>query len=187
MPRLNGPTARRLQLLAAAACVAAAATACATSRGQRYRYNVDFMSEGPPWKEARHSETKTVMTREYVRPGESLNDWHELLTVQVFDRARGGFPAPAPAEAMLRQRMTARCPGVVWNEIAADSASVLYEWRVAGCAGQPDQHEIARIFERSGARARVAYARKGAAMPDSVRAGWVRRLGAARFTTTPAR
>lgn len=182
------PTTRRRRPLALLLPLAlAAASGCMTMRGQRYHYDVAFDSEGPPWKEASRSETAAVMTREYVRPGETLGDWRELLTVQVFDRARGGFPAPAAAEASLRQKMVARCPGVVWNEIAADSASVLYEWRVAGCAGQPDQHEVARILEGRGARARIAYARKGAAMPDSVRAGWVARLGKARFTTAPIR
>ena len=179
------PTNRRR--LALALAVAAAATACITTRGKRYDYNVDFMSEGPPWKEASRADTKVTRTREYVRPGETLADWRELLTVQVFDKARGGFPAPPAAEDSLRRRMVARCPGVVWNRIAADSAGVLYEWRVAGCAGTPDQHEVARIIEGRDARARVAYTRKGAPMPDSVRAGWVDRLGKARFRTSRAR
>ena len=73
------------------------------------------------------------------------------------------------------------------RRIAADSAGVLYEWRVAGCAGTPDQHEVARIIEGRDARARVAYTRKGAPMSDSVRAGWVDRLGKARFRTSRAR
>jgi len=179
------PTNRRR--LALALAVAAAATACMTTRGKRYDYNVDFMSEGPPWKEASHAETAATMTREYVRPGETLADWQELLTVQVFDKARGGFPAPPAAEDSLRRRTAARCPGVVWNQLAADSAGVLYEWRVAGCAGTPDQHEVARIVEGRDARARIAYTRKGAPMPDSVRAGWVDRLGKARFRTSRAR
>ena len=45
----------------------------------------------------------------------------------------------------------------------------------------------ARSLAGGGGRARIAYARKGAAMPDSVRAGWVARLGKARFTTAPIR
>lgn len=166
-----------------------AAAACSTLRSKPYRYSVDFDSEGPRWQEASHTQTRGVMTREYVRPGETLASWRELLTVQVFEKARrgGGFPAPPAAEAALRATMSARCPDVAWNELAADSAGVLYEWRVSGCARQPDQHEIARIVEGAGARARIAYARKGGAMPDSVRASWAERLRRARFTTAPIR
>jgi hypothetical protein len=181
------PAPNRRPLALAIALLALAATACMTSRGQRYHYNVAFDSPGPPWKEASHTESSGVMTREYVRPGETLGDWRELLTVQVFDRAHSKFPAPAAAEDSLRRQETARCPGVVWNRVAADSASALYEWHVSGCPAQPDQYQIARVFESRGARARVAYSRKGATMPDSVRADWLKRLGAARFTTSPAR
>ena len=183
---ITAPAAARRNL-AFALVIVAATTACTTARGRRYDYNVDFMSEGPPWKEASHTETAVTMAREYVRPTESLADWHELLTVQVFDKARGGFPAPPAAEDSLRRRMVALCPGVVWNELASDSAGVLYEWRVAGCAGTPDQHEVARIVEGRDARARIAYTRKGAPMPDSVRAGWDEPLGKARFRTSAAR
>jgi hypothetical protein len=179
---------RRTIVAALALSLAVFASACSHLRGSKpYRYNVSFDGDGRPWQEASHAESRAVMTREYVRAGETLASWQELLTVQVFDKASGKFPAPDEAETALHAKMKERCPAVAWNEIASDSAGVLYEWRIAGCPAQPDQHEVARIVESTGARARIAYTRKGGAMPDSVRAGWVARLRGARFTTTPTR
>lgn len=165
-----------------AAVLLAAATlgACATVRPappiDHLAFDLDERSWEPARQELRGHQTRTEM----VRPGESLADWHELFTVQTFDHTRADVAPPMAMEAALRERLQSRCPDAEWREIAADSAATLYEWRVSGCDGEADRHEVGRIVRGTDLQARVAYTVRGA-MPDSVRDVWVQRLRNAAF------
>jgi hypothetical protein len=154
--------------------------ACA-SAGRAYHDRLAFDLDGRPWKEAYHAEVEWLSTTEFVLPGDTITDWHELVTIQTKDREKMKLPPVGSQVADLRGKMLARCPAATWTELAADSSSVLYEWRISSCAGQDDQHELSRMFDGPHTRVRVAYTRKGGAMPDSIRTEWIERLRAAKF------
>jgi len=160
--------------LALTAACASGGAGSAAAPVQRDRLGFDL--DGKPWKRVSQQGAGATTLTEFVRPDETLASWHEMLTMQTFER---GATSPTDAQAALRARMLERCPAATWQTIRQDSASVLYEWRIAGCAGQDDQHEVARIIDSPRTRMRVAYTYRGGAMPDSVRESWVKRFEAA--------
>src|SRR5262245_42266803 len=97
---------------------------------------------------------------EFVRPGETLQNWTELLTIQRFHKR---FVAQPPETLMyeLKTRMEQRCPGVVWQVIRRQEKSILYEWQIATCPSHPAQHEIARLLDGEVTLWRLAYTVRG--------------------------
>ena len=167
---------RAFSIAALAFTAACASGGARSSAAPAQRDRLGFDLDGKPWKRVSQQGAGSTTLTEFVRPDESLARWHEMLTMQTFER---GAASPVDAQAALRAQMLERCPGATWQALQQDSSSVLYEWRIAGCAGQEDQHEVARIIDSPRIRMRVAYTYKGGAMPDSVRESWVSRLGAA--------
>ena len=166
-----------VSLALASACASGGASTAAPVKD---RVRLGFDLDGRPWKQVNKQSNGATSITEFVRPDESLASWREMLTMQTFERSDTASDNPANAQAALRARMLERCPAATWQALREDSASVLYEWRIASCAGQEDQHEVARIVDNAHVRMRLAYTYKGA-MPDSVRASWVKRLGEANW------
>ena len=117
---------------------------------------------------------------EFVPKGESVEDWSELITIQTFTK-KSGSP-----EAFLNQQKTLRekkCPGVtIWNVIAKDERSILYEWKAKPCAGWPDQHEITRILYGKWNLWRIAYTAKVQEISTEKRNIWIQTLSKAVIT-----
>lgn len=112
---------------------------------------------------------------EYVRKGDTLEDWHELVTLESFTLEKWGGGSPDEVlEATQRGREQA-CPGVTtWNVIARDAHRVVYEWQTnASCMGHPPQREIAAIFFGKLERFRVAYTTRAGAIAPRDRDLWV--------------
>ena len=172
---------RTLSFAALALTAACASGGAHPSSAPVQRESLGFDLDGKPWKKVSQQADRATTLTEFVRPEESLASWHEMLTMQSFERGSAGPASAADAQSALRARMLERCPGATWEALRQDSASVLYEWRIVGCAGQDDQHEVARIIDSPRTRMRVAYTYRGGVMPDSVREGWVKRLGEANW------
>jgi hypothetical protein len=73
---------------------------------------------------------------EYVREGDDLQNWKELVALQNFNKSRG-FPSP---EVTFNELMAVRekeCPGTTeWKVIGNAADSILYEWHAKPCPGQ---------------------------------------------------
>jgi hypothetical protein len=114
------------------------------------------------------------MIIEYVPKGESVQDWSELVTIQNFSKKLGS------PESFLDQLKTLRekqCPGsTVWNVIAQDKDSILYEWMAKPCEGWPDQHEISRILDGKWNRFRIAYTVKVKELQEEERNIWIKSM-----------
>ncbi len=106
---------------------------------------------------------------EFIRPGQSINDWSELVTIQFLE---GNRSAPIDLMSELRDTMTQRCPNVVWVVLDERADSVLYEWVLQDCEGQDDQHEIARLLRGNDGLHRVAYTQKGPRLGSVTSAVW---------------
>ena len=112
---------------------------------------------------------------EYVRKGDTLEDWDELFTFQSFALKKWGGASPDEVlEATQRAREQA-CPGATtWRMIARDAHRVVYEWQTnTPCMGYPPQQEIAGIFFGKLDRFRVAYTTKAGAVAPRDRNLWV--------------
>lgn len=123
------------------------------------------------WKLGSGSNRKGQTFVEYVPRNESINNWSRLLTIQFLE---GDPSTPLSSMEAVRSRMQARCPGVSWNIIHQDASSVLYEWKISGCAGNPDQHEIARLLRGNDGIHRIAYVEKTSSIPSAQRERWVK-------------
>lgn len=109
---------------------------------------------------------------EFVREGDAIGYWRELVTVQNFS----GAPQESPEKALERLRIVhdRDCPGASeWSVISGDAASILYEWRSRPCLGYPSLHEVARIVDGRRSRFRIAYTKRAPEMSAEERARWI--------------
>jgi hypothetical protein len=123
------------------------------------------------WKAAAGSERRGRTLMEFVPADESIDNWSRLLTIQFIEE-KG--VSQLVAMDRLRVAMQGRCPGSSWQIIQQDSTSVLYEWSIARCGSNPDQHEIARLLRGNDGIQRIAFTRKSAELEPSEREQWIK-------------
>jgi hypothetical protein len=128
------------------------------------------------WKSAGGSERGGRTLAEFVPQDESINDWSRLLTIQFIEQ-KG--VSPLVVMDQLRSGMQSRCPDSPWQVIQQDPTSVLYEWSIAHCGNNPDEHEIARLLKGNDGIQRVAFTQKGTELAPSEREQWLKILSEA--------
>lgn len=122
---------------------------------------------------------------EWVRAGETIDNWSELVTMQNLRRSVVLPGTPQKMMEGLRTAMLKRCPGTRWEVVEEDANSILYEWSFAACPGQTyDQYELARIIYGKFNIWRLAYTTKAAGLDPAARSTWLARLREVRVTTT---
>jgi hypothetical protein len=140
---------------------------------------VDLRLDPAEWTLARRSGDAAVTMLEYVPPGESADDWTRFVSVQTFAQSKVPWPGADRAMTECRLLLQARCPGATWTVLRESADDALYEWRIAGCPGEPDQHEVGRIVRSGRTWSRVTFSVKGE-MDAATREAWIRRLEEAR-------
>jgi len=113
---------------------------------------------------------------EYVQVDEDIEHWTQRITIQFLEGVR---TTPEQTGAALRGQLLANCPTLTWIVLENTPDSFLYEWRTAGCPGQDDQHEVARLLRGNDGMHRVAYTVRCPRMDETRRALWLDRLSAA--------
>lgn len=150
-----------------------------TARAQRENIQFDL---SPDWQVANNSETHDATIMEFVRKGDNINNWKELVTFQNFARKgnlapHGPMPSPEDfldAQKALREK---ECPGAtVWNTIEQDENSIVYEWQAKPCAGWPEQHEMAKITYGHYNIFILHYAAKVHELAPATHAKWIARF-----------
>lgn len=122
------------------------------------------------WKLGYGSDRRGRTIAEYVPHHESIDNWSRLLTIQFLEGERS---SPLAVMERLRSRIQTRCPGASWSVIRQETSSVLYEWKISGCPGNPDQNEIARLLRGNDGVHRIAYVEKVLNMATAERDKWV--------------
>src|SRR5262249_11380246 len=135
--------------------IAAALILCATSAAWLTAQTPTF--DGRGWTIGNRQENATEILTEYVLPGQTVENWRELVTSTVFHQA-------VPIDAFvkrLRSSLTEGCPSLVWNLIQQDQRTAVYEFHDAGCGGFEATTEIDRVTIEADRRMyRLAYAAK---------------------------
>lgn len=165
--------ARAAVLLLLAGCATAAPGARAPER-------VDLALDPREWTLAARTEEEGMTLEEYVPPGESAESWTRFISVQTFAGATIPYPGARRAMAACRALLRACCPTADWTVLRESGGDGLYEWRVAGCPEEPDQHEVGRVMHGRGSWARITFSVRGT-MDAPTREEWLRRLSAARL------
>lgn len=136
---------------------------------------VDLRLDPAEWAQVLHAADGGISVTEYAAPGETAEAWSRYVSVQVYSDAHLPYPGVRPALSECRAALQAACPGAVWSVLREGEQDALYEWRIAGCPAEPDQHEVGRVMHGGGSWARVSFSVKGR-MDPVTREAWIRRL-----------
>lgn len=117
---------------------------------------------------------------EYVLPGESVQNWSELVTIQFFPGLQDKTN-PDIYEASIKRGLVQVCPDIQWESIEQQDGSRLWGWSIQNCPGQPDQSELAQLVRTRMGFHVVHYAIKKSPMPADKRRLWEGRLGAVKI------
>lgn len=167
---------------AAAAFLVLAASSCASlGRGSStIAEQVDLQLDPGEWVLEERSGPPSATMTGYVPANESAQQWTRFVTVETYSYAARPFPGVDEALREQRSGLLACCPGLRWTELSRSARGAVYEWKMEGCEGVPDQHEVGRVMAGRNTWARISFTVEGA-MDATTRDAWIQRLNAARF------
>jgi hypothetical protein len=151
----------------------------AAARGQ-VGHRVDLPLDAREWQPLSSTREPGVSIQEYVPVGESGETWTRFVSIQLFAVSSVDFPGASEMLGLCRQILVARCPGAQWRQLEGGDRVATYEWRITGCDGEPDQHELGRVIRRGDVWARITFSVRDA-MDDRTRDEWLGRLRGARI------
>lgn len=141
---------------------------------------VELRLDPAEWQQVLHASDGGISVMEYAAPGESAEEWTRLVSVQVYSDAHLAYPGVRLALSECRAVLQSACPGAEWSVLRESEHDAAYEWRIAGCPAEPDQHEVGRVIHGGGTWARISFSTKGR-MDGATRDAWLRRLDEARL------
>jgi hypothetical protein len=128
--------------------------------------------DGRGWTVGNQQRNEMRSITEYVLPGQTVDNWKELVTSEVFFK-------PIPMKAFvekLHASLAQGCPSLTWNVIRQDEKTAFVEWRDSGCGGFEPTSELARLTIEPGGLYRLAYSVKGSLKTER-RKQWMAILG----------
>ncbi len=155
-------------------------------------YQEDLIGGFDPreWTVGHQASNQNQRIVEFVRPGEKIDSWTELFTMQTLRKPA----SPERIDAMVARVHaddTKLCPnGFVQNVIAqgfrteTEEASILYESKFKNCPPHADQHEVARVIYGKFNIFRLAYVAKTQALAPDKRDKVIKELSAATIMVT---
>lgn len=139
---------------------------------------------GAEWKPAYSSDRHQSTILEFIREGDDINSWKELVTYQNF--VRHGKESAEDTLNKLKAIREKECPGATeWNVIDKNESRILYEWHAKPCLSWPEQSELATIVVGRYNLFLLHYAVKVHELAPDVRAEWIKRFSAAAITSNP--
>lgn len=141
--------------------------------------DVSFKFDQRNWKIGYQASNARESIVEYVLPGETVQTWTELITIQRFP-GMSTKVTPALLFQRMKSSMQQRCRQAEWKIIRKSKNAVLYHWRTTGCANIKDQHEIAKLQRNRTGLYRFAYVSKKVPLSRDQFRLWRRLLGNAR-------
>lgn len=142
---------------------------------------VDLKRDQKPWELGFSNANQGHIISEFVRPGETVHTWTELLTFQVLPGKQTN-----PRELMLDKKaaIVMQCPDVRWSVLRKGKEEILYEWQVTNCPGVGSEQEISKIIQGKMATHRVAYTTKRVPMSEENRETWTTLIAKAKLVGT---
>lgn len=118
---------------------------------------------------------------EYVLPGEVVENWSELVTINYYK----GLQGPEIMDKFVSSMeggIRSQCQDVTWTPLSKAEGSVSYEWTVKNCQGNPDQSETARVIQGEKGLYVLHYASKTVPIPEEKRSVWQKNLSSAQVS-----
>ena len=170
---------------ASVACLIVCSSSIVNARSQPDDLIMGFHLE--EWTLGSQGEDKTQRVMEFVPPGQKIESWTELLTVQTLKMPRKP-PDIDTMAATTFDNLAKRCPGnVTSNVIAREAASpssgesILFEWSVKDCPPEANQHEVAKIVYGKFSMFRIAFTAKTDSLAPEKREKWIAELTATKI------
>ncbi len=140
------------------------------------RFEVGWPQE--QWVKAKDASDRLQRIIEYVRKGDNLKTWKEIITDQAV--VAHFADARSAAEAQL-QGLRRRFDSFGSAIISETPREVIYEWWQNDQRGYGPEHVIGVVLWRPYSVTFFTYARKGPRLSDADRALWIKRVSEAKF------
>jgi hypothetical protein len=157
-------------------------TACAPiQRGPSYQEGLMGGVDLKEWTVGHQASDQNQRIVEFVRPGEKIDSWTELFTMQTLKKPAN----PERIDVMVagaHAETSKACPSFVQNVIAqgfpteTEEASIIYEWKFTKCPPHADQHEVVKIMYGKFNIFRLAYVAKTEKLAPEKREKWINAL-----------
>jgi hypothetical protein len=138
--------------------------------------------DGRRWTVGHQQQNSKRSIIEYVLPGQTVENWKELVTSSLFFQA---VPL-APFLEKLRASLSQDCPSLVWTVIQQHEKTAIVEWRDSGCGGFEPTSELDRVTIEGASLYRLAYSVKGPLTAER-RKQWLAILGQTPLVEASAR
>jgi len=118
------------------------------------------------WNIGHSAEDQRQRVTEFVRSGETVENWTELVTSQTLNKA---FELGSVGDQMAAHEgdLGARCPGSTVQVLRHLPNGVVYESQVVNCPQGADEHVLARVLDGASNRFLVQYSVRGAVTIDT--------------------
>lgn len=112
---------------------------------------------------------------EYVLSGETVDNWSELVTMQILRGMQKATNLDV-FEGAMKVKLATICPSIKWDSISQSEASRIWKWTIKDCPGQPDQSELAMVTKTKEAIHLWHYAIKKSPLPKKAETEWMKNL-----------
>ena len=162
--------------LLSAVCLCSCATGPAGSRSPQEGLLVPFILGDTGWEVGHSAEDQAQRVTEFVRPGQTVENWTELVTWQTLNKAID-LGSVQDQFAAYQEDIMARCPGSTAEVIRELPDGILYEAHVVNCEQGSDEHILTRVLDGTWNRFLLQYAVRGAVVMTSERqTEWIDKL-----------
>jgi hypothetical protein len=107
------------------------------------------------WEVGHTADRENQIVVEWILPGETVQDWSELITLQSLKASLEDTPEQIARR--LEESFRRDCANVKWNTLTASDMEVTIERVTTGCAPLIDEYSIEKIIRGPRAIHRVAY------------------------------
>jgi hypothetical protein len=130
---------------------------------------------GPEWKAAFSPDTRNSTILEFIREGDNINNWKEMVTIRNLGAKPSSKFTPEEMMDAMKRVMEIMCPGTTErNAIEKNEGSVLYERHAGVCRGQPEECAIERIIAGTHDFFSLRYTARVHEVAPDTRAQWIK-------------
>lgn len=132
----------------------------------------NFSDDNRGWELGYSASNEAMSLQEYVLPGETVENWSELVGVQVYF-GLGVIGTLDEYIMNFKRGLLGKCPNSTFNVIEETKDSVLYEWKVEKCANIPDEHMLGRVLASKVNFYHVYYETKKTPLDSGLKKTWI--------------
>jgi len=170
-------------LVLCVACLCSCLNAPGDSRQSPDGITIPFLHLGEEngWDIGHYAGDQFQRITEFVRPGQAVENWKELVTSHALNKTYLG--SVEDHMAAYKKGLGVRCPGSTVEVIRQMPDGPLYEAHIVNCQQGADEYMLARILDGTSTRFIVQYGvRSEVMMTPERRAEWIEKLMAVEIT-----